>query len=312
MRVLVAAALVAVGICVCDSPAVANIVPERVSSGAFDRVYDPSDELRNWYVNDHSFVFDESDATWHLFGITHTEFAAPYGETTIGHATAKQLGGPWTTQPPVLRADPAYGRPYGETHLWAPHIVSEGGVYYMFYSGGAPLGSRSAISLATSTDLVNWTRDPDGPLFRDGWDARDPMVTRVGDQWVVYYTATSTPVGGSHIVAYRTSADLRHWSERRTAFTDPGPVGFGGGPTESPFVVQHGNLWYLFIGPRGGYVGTDIFYSDNPWHFDNSARAGHIDAHAAEVVADGDRYLVSSAGWGQGGLSLAPLVWHTA
>ncbi|MFI5781683.1 glycosyl hydrolase family 32 [Nocardia sp. NPDC051570] len=312
MRVLLAALLITVGISTSNTPAIADTAPrpERVSAGTFTEVYDPSEgEAKQWYINDHTFVFDKSEGLWHMFGSTHTEPAAPYGETTLAHATAKQLSGPWTRRPAALTVDRRYDRVYGETHLWAPHVIFNDGTYYMFYSGGGPVGSMSAISLATSTDLENWTRDPAGPLFRDGYDARDPMVARVDGGWVMYYTATSLPIGGNHIVAYRTSDDLRHWSERSIAFTDPS-VGNAGGPTESPFVIQHDGLWYLFIGPREDYVGTDVFSSDSPWHFDTGARAGHIDAHAAEVIEDNGRYWVSSAGWGQGGVSIAPLRWH--
>ena len=119
----------------------------------------------------------------------------------------------------------------------------------MFYAGGGPDNADYAINLATSPDLETWTRHPDGPLFRDGYDARDPFVIRIDDQWVMYYTATSEPAGGNHTVMYRTSDDLIHWGERQTAFTDP-EVGTWGGGTESPFVVQRDDGWYLFIGPR--------------------------------------------------------------
>ena len=56
-----------------------------------------------------------------------------------------------------------------------------------------PTTPSIAINLATSTDLWTWTRHPDGPLFHDGYDARDPFVIRIGEQWVMYYTATSDP-----------------------------------------------------------------------------------------------------------------------
>jgi arabinan endo-1,5-alpha-L-arabinosidase len=37
---------------------------------------------------------------------------------------------------------------------------------------------------------------------------------------------------------------------------------------------------------------------------------GHFPAHAAEIVQDTDgKWYVSRAGWGQGGLYLAPLIW---
>lgn len=278
---------------------------DQVGSGQFTRVYDPSvGESEAWYVNDHTFARDR-DGTWHLFGITHAEPANPGDEDHLAHATAPALTGPWTKQPFALDVDPAYG----ETHLWAPYVITVGDTYYMFYAGG-PDGSRAGINLATSTDMFHWTRHPGGTLFFDGFDARDPYVTRIGEQWVMYYTANSAPTGGNHIVAYRTSTDLVHWGERQVAFTDPSSGTFGG-PTESPFVQRRGDDWYLFIGPRGGYVGTDVFRSSDPFAFSPDQQVGHVDSHAAEVVADGENWYVSHAGWGQGGVYLAPLNWTT-
>jgi beta-fructofuranosidase len=126
---------------------------------------------------------------------------------------------------------------------------------------------------------------------------------------VLYYTATSHPERGNHIVAFVTSDDLLTWTNRGIAFTDPS-IGSGGGETESPFVVQRGKNFYLFIGPRGGYDGTDVFLSDNPFHWNITDKVGHFPAHAAEIVRDEKgNWYVSRAGWGRGGLYLAPLIW---
>jgi len=125
----------------------------------------------------------------------------------------------------------------------------------------------------------------------------------------MYYTATSEPARGHHVVAYVTSDDLVTWTNRGFAFVDPS-IGSFAGPTESPFVVQHGDSFYLFIGPRGGYNGTDVFVSHDPFHWDNAALVGHFPAHAAEIVRDTDgTWYISRAGWGQGGVYLAPLIW---
>ncbi|WP_405163543.1 family 43 glycosylhydrolase [Nocardia sp. NBC_01499] len=275
---------------------------EVVRAGAFALIYDPGvGEPEAWYINDHTIVQD-AEGKWHLFGITHPEPANPFEEVEFAHATADQLLGPWTKQPPALEVDPDYG----ETHLWAPHVIAANGQYYMFYAGGGDDRTAVEINLATSTDLFTWERASSGPLFRDGYDARDPMVTRVGDQWVMYYCATSDPTGGNHVVAYRTSTDLLQWSDRNIAYTDP-TTGTEAGNTESPFVVQQDGCWYLFIGPRPDYVGTDVFFSDNPFSFDIGNTAGHIRSHAAELVQDGTSWWISSAGWGQGGVYLAPL-----
>ncbi|AFU01448.1 glycosyl hydrolase family 32 domain-containing protein [Nocardia brasiliensis ATCC 700358] len=275
---------------------------EVVSAGPFTRIYDPgAGAAEDWYINDHTIIRG-SEGRLHLFGITHPEPADPFDETEFAHATARELLGPWVKQRPALHVD----RDYGETHLWAPFVVEAHRRYYMFYAGGGADRTAAAINLATSTDLFHWVRRRSGPLFRDGYDARDPMVTRVGDQWVMYYCATSTPAGGHHVVAYRTSSDLVHWGHRHIAYTDP-TTGTEAGNTESPFVVQQDGWWYLFIGPRPTYVGTDVFRSDSPFRFRIGDKIGHIAAHAAEVLADADRWWITSAGWGQGGVHLAPL-----
>jgi arabinan endo-1,5-alpha-L-arabinosidase len=136
------------------------------------------------------------------------------------------------------------------------------------------------------------------------------MVLKVGEQWIMYYCANTNYMGGNHVVAYRLSNDLVHWGERQIAFVDPRRHK-AGGPTESPFVVRRGDTFYLFIGPREGYVGTDVFASKDPFKWYLEDKVGHIDAHAAEVVRDTDgRWYVSHSGVGEGGLHLAPLYWN--
>ncbi len=147
----------------------------------------------------------------------------------------------------------------------------------------------------------------------DGFDGRDPFVMRIGDEWVMYYTATSAPDGGNHVVKYATSPDLTRWTVRGTVFTDPS-TGKYGGPTESPFVVRRGTKSYLFIGPRDGdkdvFDGTDVFVSDDPYRFRVQDRVGHIPAHAAEVIQDpAGKWWISRCGAERGGVYLAPLTW---
>jgi beta-fructofuranosidase len=179
----------------------------------------------------------------------------------------------------------------------------------MYYCAGDSDHTRYKIHLATSRDLVTWTRHPKNPMVVDGYDARDPFVMRVGDKWVLYYTATSDPSGGHHVVACVTSDDLVTWGNRRVVYTDP-EVGTYGGPTESPFVVRRGKSFYLFVGPRPEYDGTDVFVSRNPFLWRTAGKVGHIRAHAAEVIRDADgKWYISRCGWGERGVSLAPLTW---
>ena len=293
----------------------------RVSAGEFERIYDPSvGEDEPWYVNDHTIVAGD-DGSWHLFGITHAEPMDPFGEIHLAHATAPDLHGPWTKQPFALTADPSAG----ESVLWAPHVIGHDGRWWMFVCGGGPAPTEFRIHLAVSDDLVTWSRHPANPLVIDGYEARDPMVLRVGDRWVMYYTATREPEGGAFVVAAAESDDLVHWRGRTIVYQDA-LSGTGGGPTESPFVVERDGRWFLFIGPNwqrltaplaatgrydlAGYRGTRVLASDDPLHFDLDGQVGVIDAHASEVVVDADGSAwISHCGWGQGGVFLAPLRW---
>ncbi|HBO45844.1 MAG TPA: hypothetical protein DD670_18355 [Planctomycetaceae bacterium] len=259
-----------------------------------------------WCLNDHTIAQDP-DNVWHMFAITHEK---PFNydkdpATRLAHATAKTLlQNPWDAQPPAIVADWDKHR---EFLLWAPHVVKHDGLYYMFVCVGDK-GTHNAyrIHLLTSPDLKQWSRHPHNPLVIDGFDGRDPMVLRLEDRWVMYYTANSTPDGGNHIVAAVTSEDLVHWSDRRVVFVHP-RAGTYGGPTESPFVVRRGDHYYLFVCDN---LWTNVFVSRNPYHWCFQDHVGRIQAHACEVVRDVDgKWYITHAGWHLGPLKIAPLHW---
>ncbi|HYG34756.1 MAG TPA: glycoside hydrolase, partial [Clostridia bacterium] len=264
-----------------------------VKAGEFVRIYDPSvGEKEKWYINDHCFL--RAEGKWHLFGITHAEPANPMGEDNFAHATAATLlQQPWDKQPFALTV--ATEKPWNEEHLWAPYVILHDGVYYMYYCAGDRDHSKYKLHLATSKDLKSWTRHPKNPLVVDGYDARDPFIMRHNGVWLMYYTANSKPEGGNHVVACVRSTDLVTWSDKRVVYTDPSQGTFGG-PTESPFVIKRGRSYYLFVGPRPDYNGTDVFVSEDPFHWSIENKVGHIVSHAAEVVRDVDgKWYVSRA-----------------
>jgi len=273
--------------------------------GDFKKIYDPSDgEKEKWYINDHTFIRAD-DGTWHLFGITHKEPANPEDERVFAHATAPDLLGPWAKQPSILPYDPKAG----ETHVWAPYVLKDGDTYYMFYCGGGPAHDKYRIHLATSKDLNTWERSHANPLVVDGYDARDPMVLKVDDKWVLYYCATSAPLGGNHNVKAVTSTDLLHWGNPQEVFSHP-DKGTMGGPTESPFVVAKDGKYYLFLCTNFGYDQSAAYQSDSAFHWEFSDEVGKYPAHASEVIQTPDgKWYVSRAGWGKGGVYLAELTW---
>ncbi len=281
----------------------------RVECGAFVRVYDQSvGEARQWYVNDHCFIKDE-EGKWHLFGITHEEPANPIDEDNFAHATADSLlQQPWEKQPFALTVAPE--APWNEEHLWAPHVILHEGVYYMYYCAGDRDHTRYKIHLATSKDLFNWKRHPGNPMVVDGFDARDPCIFRHGDEWIMYYTATRPAHEGNHVVMAVTSDDLVHWDHKRVVFTHP-MVGTASGPTESPFVVERKGKYYLFVCTNLPYDDTVVYESDSPFEWKMENQVGEFPAHAAEVIRlPNDTWMISRAGWGRGGVYLAPLKWN--
>lgn len=278
----------------------------NMHAGPFRKIYDPSvGESEPWYINDHCFIQDDT-GRWHMFGITHAEPDNALEEKFFAHATSPDLWAtPWQKQPPVLHAD--FAR-WGETHVWAPHVIRLQGRYYMYYCAGGEDHARYKIHLATSDDLWTWQRHEANPMVVDGFDARDPMILRHGDEWIMYYTANQRPEGGHHVVAAVRSTDLIHWSGKREVFVHP-LSGTYGGPTESPFVIARNGRFYLFVCTNNPYNDSAVYESDDPWSWRIENCVGAFPSHASEVihVPGTDTYCISRAGWGQGGLYLAEL-----
>ena len=277
-----------------------------ITSSEFKRIYNPSvGETEQWYINDHCFIQDKT-GLWHMFGITQTEPAKPLEEKFFAHATSTDLlSSQWEKQEHILHAD---YESWKETHVWAPHVIEHEGMYYMFYCGGGDSHDQYRIHLATSEDLWNWQRHEANPLLIDGFDARDPMIINHNGLWIMYYTATSNPTGGNHTVMTVTSKDLIHWENRQLAFMHP-DTGTYGGPTESPFVIKRNDRFYLFVCTNDPYNSSAAYESDNPFQWNIENLVGEFPTHASEVIEYKDKYYISRAGWGEGGLYLAEMSW---
>ena len=198
---------------------------------------------------------------------------------------------------------------FSSSELRELHIIFHDNLYYMYYCAGGVDGSSFKIHLATSSNLSTWKRHPNNPMVIDGFNARDPFVLRAENEWIMYYCATEQPSGGHNVVAYRTSTDLITWGTRNVAFIDDGES--FSDSTESPFVVQRGSYYYLFLSLRGGsYAGTDVFVSNTPYKWGLDDKIAHLAVHAPEVILDVDnKWYISHCGWAQGGVFLAPLTW---
>jgi hypothetical protein len=153
--------------------------------------------------------------------------------------------------------------------IWAPYVLEENGVFYMFYTGVTQSFAQS-IMLATSTnpaDPSSWIRQ--GVVFQpshlgsiwsgfDTWsDCRDPTVIRVGTTYLMYYTGLD--MTGS-IVGLATAPSLTGpWTDWGAVLTDPESM------FESSALAAYGDLYYLFYHAVGGATSGEFYrYGPTP------------------------------------------------
>ena len=139
-------------------------------------------------------------------------------------------------------------------NAWAPDISYFNGKYHLYYSVSS-FGSRnSAIGLATTRTL-----DPSSPDYRwtdegmvlrsyqdkDDWNAIDPNLVLDGDRaWLVWGSFWGgikmrrvDPSSGKLSAADETMHSLSSRPREQ-------PIN---GSVEAPFIVRHGDYWYLFV-----------------------------------------------------------------
>lgn len=299
-----------------SAPGLSGVAVPHIAS-PFVHLYDPGTSRgqagQHWYTNDHA-VFRGTDGLWHATGICGVRPAEPFtGEQVFFHARGESLAvGGWQECPPSLTARPELG----EQFLWAPHVVHDGQRYVMAYAAGGlpvtpehPMGSCDHYGLyfAHSEDGVTWNRHPLNPLFRDPGHARDPMLLRVGDGWLLYSTSVVGETDRRGAVRLRRSPDLEHWSGARVVNVQEGPHDFGR-DAESPFVVEREGVFYLFVcRAMSSYRDTRVYASRDPTRFEQEV--ARLDVHAAEVVQDGDDWYITDTGWDRHGLYAARLEW---
>lgn len=266
------------------------------------------------YLNDHTLI--RVAGLWHLFftegAISNLPWNRSGNETRIGHASSVDLRR-WEIHEAALTVG-ARGTVDG-AHIYAPHVIANKGVYYMFYAGQEFIEGPEHLCVATSTDLITWTKDPGNPFFRpdSSWamysapskqfriggptSGRDPFVAKDDDYgFVLYYVArlrvdsvNGYREGELSCVAAATSRDLRSWKDqgpvlvRRTIGVEQANWMH----LESPVVIKHNHYNYLFY--KSG-SGTRLSISPNALDFQFVESYPFSSAHAAEIVDDGERF----------------------
>lgn len=156
----------------------------------------------------------------------------------------------WTLRGGSYRALPDWAERAvpGTGGMWAPDISKTGGEYRLYYSISTFGRNRSAIGLATATTIdpahpsANWVDK--GPVVQstesDDYNAIDPaaFTDAAGRQWLVFGSFWS----GIKLIELDPATGLRREGDPLRAIASrPTP-----GAIEAPYVVRHGDHYYLF------------------------------------------------------------------
>ena len=147
--------------------------------------------------------------------------------------------------------------------IYQPWLVEHQGKFYNFYN--AANGGIEQLGVATSTELLNWTRYPGNPVVRNragAYDAQfcsDGKVFWDGDHWVMFYFGVGR--GGAHVMA-AFSRDLLHWTSRYEPLYKAGghPGGLDKTYAHKISLVYNArnDTWYMFynaVGNKGRGIG---------------------------------------------------------
>jgi predicted GH43/DUF377 family glycosyl hydrolase len=202
---------------------------------------------------------------------------------------------------PVLTPTEPYETPGG---CEDPRVVHVDGTYYMTYTGYD--GKHALLCLATSRDLVNWTKH--GPLFPDfrdvghldraPWSKSGAILATPIDGWYWMYF-------GESWIYWARSRDLISWELADTGPTPPGAVARVDDVTFTPTTARYMRVLGVQPATTYGYSVYEIEVRSGP-SGPNLARAGSATASSQSLppsnAIDGDyttRWAVSAGDRGR-------------
>lgn len=257
------------------------------------------------YVNDHTIIYN---GRWHLIGITSKK-GIPTQERYFVYAVGDDLSRRMREVSKVID--------HG-TLAWAPCVIENNGLYYMFYG-------PSPTKLAVSFDFGDWfgceiNMNGVPPMACH----RDHFVLKYGEKWVMYATGVKD---GKSAISCMISDDLQSWDFHGYALTsgENAPLNPSWGAFESPYVVERDGLYYLFTTYTDcslkTYHDTLVFCSDSPYDFGvyNADESGAVPiaklhCHAPEVLCVDGKWMITTCGWrrssfAKGAVKIAELDW---
>ncbi|TKG95095.1 hypothetical protein EYV94_10295 [Puteibacter caeruleilacunae] len=241
----------------------------------------PDFDDQKWFTNDHCFITDK-EGKLHWFGINNP--FPPKGKQLyryhpyLGHATSTAPTESWR------REEFALDESKGTEYVGAPYVVwHEESQRYAMVVEVWPNVRR--LEIYWSDDLYNW--EPSGTYILPDklWiSTRDPHIMKGDDgkYWIHVVSTGNKGVKQSQVLRIRTKDFVN--------FEDPETIlGINDNTwatlMESPFVVKHNDLWYLFFTyAHRRYAETVVVVSEDPNHFDYEKNTlTTMFGHAAEI-----------------------------
>jgi beta-fructofuranosidase len=213
-----------------------------------------------------------------------------------------------------------------ESFIATGSIIEKDGLFYAFYCTAMGKEKDRVICVATSRDLVAWTKSPRNPLIRlysdvpkDVYDTtlvwRDPHVfwNPEANEWWMAVAAkeqTDGDYGPAGAVAHATSSDLMNWTVQR----EPMLLDRDSNAGECPDIFPFGNGWAMILyahtsgirlaaSPRGPWrrpkndAPSGIHFNAGKTEFDGRRTIWH--AYLGQLKSDYDRH-------GYGGVMALP------
>jgi beta-fructofuranosidase len=271
-------------------------------SGMYQTFYKPE----QGYVGDPMPYYNADEKRFYLFYLYENANKHPiYLTRTADYATFDGF----------IQALPAGATGSQEEWIGTGSFIKAENTYYGYYTGhNSNLDPAEKVMLATSADLLNWTKQPSATFQApNGFDRnnfRDPHVywDETREKYVMLVT---TRKDGKGALARYTSSDLINWSliEPLMATTSDNPAIYeiqtNSEILECPDIFRIGDKWYLVFSRINRDEHRKTFYRiadspDGPWRRSEDASGHHetfdgLYLYAAKTAGDGtNRYL---SGW---------------
>lgn len=185
-------------------------------------------------------------------GRLHVFYLALPSHDYVGHLVSDD-GLNWTPLPWAIRTgDPGS---FDDDQIWTMGVFRKGDTWFMLYTANQQQGRMQVTGLATSKDLVHWTKPAQNPVAepdarwyeRDlgGWfrtDWRDPHIIERGGKLHAFLCArrNTGPLNYRGCAGYFTSTDGYRWEVQPPACTPNNCFDY-----ECPSVFELGGRYYM-------------------------------------------------------------------